>query len=253
MRRSGLFPFVGMVLFLSSPILAITAEEIVAKNVEARGGATALAALNNLKRTGRLIPPRSNTPLIVSELQARPGRVREEWTFQGLTQIEAFDGARGWRVQPFEGRKEPAVMSEDDVKALRIDADLEGPWVDATAKGHALEYLGTEDVEGTLAHKVRVRLKQSGEMTVWIDPDTWMVIRDRVTLTVRGAVRQTETDYGDYERAGGVFVPMSEESGRPGSPSVSRSKLTWEKAEANVSVAPDAFAMPAPASAGARR
>jgi hypothetical protein len=68
-------------------------------------------------------------------------------------------------------------------------------------------------VDGTFAHKLRVLLKSGGNVTVWIDPDTWMVIRDLQTLTVRGAEQQVETDYGDYEKAGGVYVPMSEESG----------------------------------------
>ena len=145
-------------------------------------------------------------------------------------------------------------MSEDDAKSLRIEADLEGPWVDAKAKGHALEYLGTEDVDGTLAHKLRVRLKQGGELIVWIDPDTWMVIRDLRRVTVRGAEREVETDYSDYEKAGGVYVSMSEERGRPGSPPDARPKSVWEKAEANVPAAADAFAFPGPAApAGAGR
>jgi hypothetical protein len=145
-------------------------------------------------------------------------------------------------------------MSADDAKAFRLAADLDGPWVDAKAKGHSLEYLGTEDVDGTLAHKLRVGLKWGGDVTVFIDPDTWMVIRERQTLKVRGAERQVETDFGDYEKAGGVFFPMSEESGPPGSPSDTRGKSIYEKAEANVAVPADEFSFPAkPAPAGAGR
>ncbi|HTS02439.1 MAG TPA: hypothetical protein VMN04_07945 [Thermoanaerobaculia bacterium] len=249
--RRGLAPFVAIVLSLSSPLLAITAEEIVAKNVEARGGAAALAALRSLRRTGRLILPGRNLLITITEVKERPGRIREEATYQGLTQIQAFDGEKGWQVQPFEGRKEPALMSEDDAKPFRLAADLDGPFVNAKAKGHTLEYLGTEDVDGTLAHKLRVGLKWGGDVTVWIDPDTWMVIRDLATSTVRGAEQETETDYGDYEKAGGVYVPMSEESGPRNSPPASRQKSIYDKAEANVVVAADAFAFPAKAAAPA--
>ena len=111
-------------------------------------------------------------------------------------------------------------MSEDDAKPFRLAADLDGPWVDAKAKGHTLEYLGTEDVDGTLAHKLRVQLKWGGDLTVWIDPDTWMVIRDLQKAMVRGAEQEVETDYGDYEKVGGVYLPMSEESGPRNSPPV---------------------------------
>ena len=98
-------------------------------------------------------------------------------------------------------------MSEDDAKPFRLAADLDGPWVDAKAKGHTLEYLGTEDVDGTVAHKMRVQLKWGGDVTVWIDPDTWMVIRDLQRSVVRGAEQEVETDYGDYEKVGGVYPP----------------------------------------------
>jgi len=238
-------------LGFSRTLVAITAEEVVAKNVEARGGASALASLKSLRRTGRLVLPGRPLAITLVEVKERPGRIRREVTLQGLTKIQAFDGERGWQVQPFQGRKEPALLSEDEAKPLRMAADLDGPWVDAKAKGHTLEYLGTEDVDGTLAHRLRVRLKQGGDLTVWIDPDTWMVIRDSTRLTVRGAEQETETNYGDYEKAGGVYVPMSEESGPPGSPSLSRPQSIWDKAEANVAVAADAFALPAPAAGAA--
>jgi outer membrane lipoprotein-sorting protein len=234
---------------------AITAEEVVAKNVEARGGAAALAALHSLRRSGRLVVPGQSVLITLSDLRVRPGRVREEATFQGLTQIRAFDGSKAWQIQPFEGRKDPAMMTDDDARPLRYAADLDSAWVDAKAKGHTLEYLGTEEVDGTVAHKLRVRLKWGDEVTVWIDPDTWMVMRELRRTVARGAEQETETDYSDYERVAGVYVPMSEESGPRNSPSSAKTKSVWEKAEANIPVAADAFAFPekAAAPAGASR
>jgi hypothetical protein len=236
-------PLLAALLFPRT-LAAITAEEIVAKNVEARGGAAALAAVTSLRRTGQFVIPGQNILITVAEVKARPGRVRQETTYQGLTQIQAWDGERGWQVRPFEGRKDAALMSEDDAKPFRLAADLDGPWVDAKAKGHALEYLGTEDVDGTRAHKLRVRLKWGAELTVWIDPDTWMVIRDLQKSTVRGSEQEVETDYGDYEKVGGVYLPMSEESGPRNSPPSSRSKSVYDKADASA-VAAGAFAFPA--------
>jgi hypothetical protein len=251
--RRALFSFIGILLSSSSSsLLAITAEEVVAKNVEARGGAAALAALKSLRRTGRFVSPRANTNVTVSEVKARPGRLRQELTDQGLTEIEAFDGEKGWRVDPFEGRKDPAAMSEDALKTFRIEADLDGPWVDTKAKGDTLEYLGTDEVEGTVAHKVRVVLKEGGNVTVFVDPDTWMVIRDVVTVTVRGAERRFETDYGDYEKAGGVYFPMSEATGAVNSPPASRGKVIYDKAEVNVETPASLFAFPSPAPGAGR-
>jgi outer membrane lipoprotein-sorting protein len=233
---------------------AISADEIVSRNVQARGGAAALAALKSLRRSGHLVQPGSSQQITLSDLRERPGRVRFDLTFQGLTQVVAFDGTRAWQVQPFEGRKEPAAMSDDQTKALRLASDLDGAWVDAPAKGHTIEYLGTEEVDGTVAYKVRVHLKWGDDVTVWFDSDSWMVMRDRQKTVVRGAEQETETDYGDYEKVDGVFIPMSEESGPRNSPSSAKTKYVWEKAEGNVPVAADAFSMPPAApSAGATR
>lgn len=240
-RRAALL----LCLLVASPkAAAITADEIVARNVEARGGTAALASIGSLRRTGRFVLPGRSLLITLSEVRERPGRIRQEATYQGLTQIQAFDGEKGWQVQPFEGRKEPSLMSEDDAKPFRLAADIDGAFVNAKAKGHTVEYLGTEEVDGTLAHKLRVKLKWGGDVTVWFDPDTWMVIRDLQTLLVRGAEQQIETDYSDYERVGGVYVPMSEESGPWNSPPASRAKSIYDKAEANVVVASDAYSFP---------
>ena len=232
------------ILVAVQPAWAISADEIVANNVKARGGVAALAALHSLRRSGRLVEPGHPALILLSDLRERPGRIREELTFQGLTRIRAFDGSKAWQVMPFGGRKEPASMTDDDALPLRLAADLDGAWVEAKAKGHVLEYLGTEEVDGTVAHKLRVRLKWGGDVTVWIDPDTWMVMRDLRRTVVRGAEQETETDYGDYEKVGGVYIPMMEESGPRDSPSSRKTKSIWDKAEANVPVAADAFAVP---------
>jgi outer membrane lipoprotein-sorting protein len=258
MRRSRFVACLSVAWLLASgmatPAHAISAEEVVSRNVQARGGAAALAALSSLRRSGHLVPAGSSQLITLTDLRERPGRVRSEVTFQGLTQIVAFDGSKAWQVQPFVGRKDPAAMSDDETKSLRLSADLDGAWVDAQAKGHTIEYLGTEEIDGTAAHKLRVHLKWGDDLTVWFDSDTWMVMRDLQKTVVRGAEQETETDYGDYEKVGGVYVPMSEESGPRNSASSAKTKFVWEKAEGNIAVSADAFSMPqAAASAGATR
>ncbi|HEX7528180.1 MAG TPA: hypothetical protein VF425_03665, partial [Thermoanaerobaculia bacterium] len=55
-------------LAASQNAAAITADEIVAKNVEARGGAAALASLKSLRRTGRFVLPGRNLLVTLSEV-----------------------------------------------------------------------------------------------------------------------------------------------------------------------------------------
>jgi outer membrane lipoprotein-sorting protein len=224
---------------------ALTADEIIARNVAARGGAAQLKALTSLRRVGHVVTPGANIELSIMQLSRRPDQFRQEQTLQGLTQIRAWDGREGWQVRPFEGRKDPARMSVDEAKSLRLAADFETPLVDYRQKGHSVEYLGTDDVDGTPAYKLRVKLKWGDEITYWIDPDTWMIIRGLRRQFQRGAEQVTEIDYGEYERVGGVYVPMTEEFGPKDSDSTQKQKVVFESAEANVSVDPAVFSFPA--------
>src|SRR5256885_4143806 len=192
-----------------------TVDELVAKNLEAKGGATALNNLQTLRSSGKLlVPVQGQIELGYLQTRKRPDEVRTEASLQGMTQIEAYDGKEGWKISPFFGRKDPERMSADDVKALIEDTEIDGPLVDWNAKGSTVEYLGTEDVDGTPAHKLKVVRKNGDVSFVFLDPDHFLEIRVVTGRMRHGAYEEVETDLGDYEKAEGVFVPTAIEAGR---------------------------------------
>ena len=221
----------------------LTADELVGKNIEAKGGASALRDLATLRLTGKLLVQEGQIQLAFLQLKKRPDDVRTEASLQGMTQIEAYDGKEGWKVSPFFGRRDPERMSADDVKALVEDAEMDGPLVDWQAKGNAVEYLGTEDVDGTPAHKLKVTRKNRDVSFVYLDPDHFLEIRVLTQRSRHGAYEQVETDLGDYEKAGGVFVPTSIEVGGKGAPD--KQRIIIDKVEANVPVDDTIFHFPA--------
>jgi hypothetical protein len=219
-----------------------TADELVAKNVEAKGGAAAVHDLQTLRMTGKMLVQEGQIQLSFTQIKKRPEEVRTEASLQGMTQIEAYDGKEGWRVSPFFGRKDPERMSADDVKALVEDAEMDGPLVDWQAKGNTIEYLGTEDVDGTPAHKLKVTRKNGDVSYVYLDPDHFLEIRILTQRTRHGAYEEVETDLGDYEKAGGIFVPTSIEFGSKGSPD--KQRIIIDKVEANMPVDDSIFHFP---------
>jgi hypothetical protein len=221
-----------------------TVDQLVAKNIEAKGGAAALHDLQTLRFTGKLLVQEGQIQFAYIQIKKRPDEVRSEASLQGMTQIEAYDGKEGWRVSPFQfGRRDPERMSADDVKALVEDAEMDGPLVDRQAKGNTVEYLGTEDVDGTPAHKLKVVRKNGDVSFVYLDPDHFLEIRVLTQRTRQGAYEEVETDLGDYEKAGGVFIPTSIEFGRKGAPD--KQKIIIDKVEANVPVDDTIFHFPA--------
>ena len=242
-----LIPFILAVLFASALFAQDknqpTVDELVAKNIEAKGGATVVNNLQTLRETGKLlVPVQGEIELGYMQIKKRPDEVRTEASLQGMTQIEAYDGKEGWKVSPFFGRKDPERMSADDVKALVEDTELDGPLADWKAKGSTVEYLGTEDVDGTPAHKLKVMRKNGDVSFVYLDPDHFLEIRIVTQRTVHGAHEEVETDLGDYEKAGGVFVPTSIEVGSKGA--ADKQKIVIDKVEANVPVDDTIFHFP---------
>ena len=217
-------------------------DELVAKNIEAKGGEQALKALQSLKLTGKMIVNEGTLQLAYEETKKRPGDVRTDLTLQGMTAVEAYDGKEGWRISPFQGRKDPEKMSADDLKPLMEDAEIDGPLVDWKGKGSTVEYIGREDVDGTSAYKVKVVRKNGDVSFVYLDPDHFLEIRILTQRVQHGAQQETETDIGDYEKIGGVFIPFSIEEGRKGDPD--KQKVVIDKAEANVPVDDAIFHFP---------
>jgi len=223
-----------------------TLDELVTKNIEAKGGADALRALKSLRSNGKLIVNEGQLQFAYAQTKKRPGEVRAEFTLQGMTAVQAYDGKEGWRISPFQGRKDPEKISDDDAKPLMEDAEIDGPLMDWKAKGSTLEYLGREDVDGTSAHKIKVVRKNGDVSFVYLDPDHFLEIRILTQRIRHGAQEEVEEDISDYEKIGGVFVPFSLEAGRKGDPD--KQKIVIEKAEANVPVDDAIFHFPASAS-----
>jgi hypothetical protein len=219
-----------------------TVDELVAKNIEAKGGATAVHDLQTLRLTGKMLVQEGQIQLAFTQIKKRPDEARTEASLQGMTQVEAYDGKDGWKVSPFFGRRDPERMSADDVKALVEDTEMDGPLADWQAKGNTVEYLGTEDVDGTPAHKLKVTRKNGDVSFVYLDPDHFLEIRVLTQRTRHGAYEEVETDLGDYEKAGGVFVPTSIEFGRKGGPD--KQRIIIDKVEANVPVDDTIFHFP---------
>jgi hypothetical protein len=224
----------------------LTVDALVAKNIEAKGGIDALRAVQSLRLKGKMLVNEGQIEFAYTQTKKRPGRVRVEATLQGMTLVQAYDGTEGWKISPFGGRKDPEKMSVDDAKSLVEDAEIDGPLVDWEAKGSTVEYLGPEDVDGTLAHKLKVVRKNGDVSYVYLDPDAFLEIRILTQRLEQGAQVEVETDLGDYEKVAGVFFPFSIEAGPKGA--TDKQKIVLEKAEANIPVDDAEFRFPTTAS-----
>lgn len=223
-------------------VSAQTAEELVAKNLQAKGGVDKIKAIKSLRFSGKF-QQGSFTAQVAQDAKA-PEDLREMFTIQGMTQIQAYDGATGWQISPFQGRRDPEILGEDDLRDITEDADFYGPLVDYKEKGNSVEYLGLDTVDGDDAHRLKVTLKNGDIIYYYLDPDTYIEIRTERQQFIRGAVRESQTDLGSYKQVNGVYFPFSIASGPKNRPD-QKGTITIEKMEANVNLPDSEFKMPA--------
>ena len=241
---------VAFLAFLTPALIGQTVDEIIAKSVEARGGMEKLKALKSIRSTGKMeIGPGIEAPGTM--YLKRPNMARLEFTVQGLTAVQAYDGKSGWMIMPFTGKKDPEAMTADDTKEMEEDADIDGPLVDYKSKGHTVELLGKEKLEGTDAYKLKVTLKNGDIKTIYLDSDSYLEIKEEGKRMVRGSEQEFESALSDYREVDGLMFPFAIESGVKGSQQ--KQKLTIEKMELNVPVEDSNFKMPPPAPAAAAK
>lgn len=225
-----------------SAVRAQTADEVIAKNLQALGGAEKLKSLKSVRMSGRMtVGPGMEAPMVAE--QVRPDRVRMEITVQGLTLVQAFDGTTGWMINPFQGKRDAERMPDDDVKALREMADMDGPLVDYKAKGNTVELLGKEAVDGSEAYKVKVTLKDGETRTYYFDADSWLQVKMESKRMVRGAEQEGETTFGNFKPVGGLLFPHQIVGGAKGAPQ--KQTITVEKIELDPAIDAARFTMPA--------
>jgi hypothetical protein len=240
-----MFTKLSIVLAIACPIWlsAQTAEELVAKNLAARGGMEKFKAIKTLRMTGRLQLGGFSAQVVT--VAKAPNLLRQSVTLQGMSQIEAVDGSTGWKISPFEGRKDPERMGEDELRPLRDDADFYGPLVDYKTKDNKIEYLGHDTVDGDDVYRLKITLANGDIVYYYLDPDTYLEIRVEKLVFVRGAVQDTVTDMGSYKLVNGVYFPFSLESGDKQQDPGQRAKIQVEQYEANIPVDDSLFQMPA--------
>jgi hypothetical protein len=218
---------------------SLSAAEIVAKNVAARGGLEAWRAVKTMSLSGKmgvggnqratLRVPESAPQLVtrkngqqvlpsrpveerylpfVLEL-ARPHKRRFELQFGGQTAIQVYDGAQGWKLRPYLNRRVVESFTEDELKISATQPDLDGPLVDYQAKGTKLELVGMEKVDDHDTYKVKMTMQDGQAVHVWIDAQTFLEAKiEGQPRRMDGTEHPVEVYYHDYRTVDGLQIPF---------------------------------------------
>lgn len=232
---------------LSSSATAQTADEIVARNIAARGGLEKFHSIRTMTALGRLSGPGMDAPIRVQ--LKRPNKYRMDLTLRDQILTRVYDDGSAWQVMP-SANPEAQPLSGGELLNIQDEADLDGPLVDYQAKGHKVELVGKEDVNGTSCYKLKITLKTGHLMYQYLDAKSFLEIREEIVRTNDGNDSVIEETVGDYKEVGGILFPHSFDSNSKGS--ADHFKLHLDKIEVNVNLDDLRFKMPSYRRSGSR-
>ena len=173
MKKNLILP--AIMLLISAFVSAQTLDEVIAKHVEALGGAEKVNSLQSLYLEGVAVLQNGNE--ITSKIYKVKDKLyrREIELGMGSATILVTD-KEGWSSNPRSGGNFEA-MPKEVYDAQVTEMDLAGPLIDYAAKGHKAELAGKETIDGSEAYKITVTTKGGREVNYFIDGKTYYIVQ----------------------------------------------------------------------------
>ena len=237
--RKLLFVTAVITALVAAPAAAMaqTVDEIVAKNFKAKGG-DKWKSTQTMRLTGRVSIQGMELPMTI--VSKRPNLMRQDMTVQGVAIVQAYDGTTAWTINPMMGSDQASEVPGPVADSLREQADFDGPLVDYKTKGHTVELVGTEDLNGKKVHHLKLTKKDGKATHFYLDADTGVELKVVSEADLGMGPMKIETEMSNYQTVDGILVPMTIRQNTPQGPVT----ITVEKVEFNVNVDDKVFRMP---------
>jgi hypothetical protein len=257
----------------------LSAGEIIAKNVAARGGLQSWKSVQTLTMEGKMaaggnqrstvpvpgrmpgngvVAPRPaqelELPFLMELKRSRKSRI--ELKFNGQTAIQVYDGTNGWKLRPYLNRLQVEDFTPEELKLASRQTELDGPIVDAAVQGTRADVESMEKVEGHDTYKLKLTQKDGTFTHVWIDAQTFLEAKiEGQPRRLDGTMHPVEVYYRDYRSVSGLKVPFVLETrvvssaplakgAKVSEPTYSPEKMTIEKVVVNPKLDESLFTKP---------
>jgi hypothetical protein len=213
-------------LMIAGSVKAQTADEVINKHIEAIGGKENWKKVNSMKTEANLSIQGMDIPINIYQINNKA--YRQDFTAMNMTGYTIVNNDSGWSFNPIQGQSAPEPMTADQLNLQKDQLDIQGQFIDYKEKGHKLELLGKEDIDGTEAIKMKMTRKSGNEVIYFFDPKTYYVIRIISKVKMNGQEMEQVANLSNYTKLPeGIVVPFTMEM--PGAPA----PVTIKKVEVN--------------------
>lgn len=211
MKKTTAFITCGLIALalVSGPAQGQTAKDVLAKMIEAQGGAKALAAVKDttLNASVELVTMGMNGTLTM--YQKEPNMMRMDIEIMGMVITQAYDGTVAWMVNPQTGATEQ--MPDAAAQAMKRQALGNDALLNPDKYGIQYEYKGKEKIDTKEYLLLEQTTADGHKTTMYLDPASHLIYRTKgmeINAQTNTEV-QTESVFGDYRKEGDIMIAHS--------------------------------------------
>jgi len=222
---------------------AQTVDDIIASNLRSKGGLEKIKATRTVRMTGSVVARDMTGREVTSSLNMvakRPNLMRRDLEINGQPIVNAFDGSTLWMAV---GKAAPQQVPNTQNAYAAQDAEFDSVFVEYKEKGHKIELVGKETLDGTPVYHLKVTKKTGPPQDYYLDIETGL----EKTISVSGRAPDGSqminvTEFSDYRSVDGSMVPFLMKQRQNGTVIAT---TTIDKVEFNVTIDDAFFKMPA--------
>ncbi len=208
-KLTSITAFLVLFVFISGKTQEMNLDQILSKYYQTTG-LDLVKDWKTLTMTGKTLAQGMEFPVIM--YMKRPGKIRVEVEIQGNKMLQVFDGQAGWSVVPWSGSSDPQEMNPDEVKGMKEQADFEGSLYNWKEKGHKVELIGKDDMEGTPVYKIKTNLADGNIETYYIDAESFVELKVSSVSKIQGNETEGEGYISNYKDVSGALMPFAIEN-----------------------------------------
>ena len=215
MKLTKIIASAFIVMVAATASFAQTADEIVAKHIEATGGADKWKALKGIEMKNKFsvqgMDIESKTVIISGK------SMRMDVAVMGQEVITAVDGETGWMQQPamMGGTGEPEDMPGALVKESLKQTNLGGSLLNYKEKGSTVELVGKEKLDGADVYHLKLTEKNGDVTNIFLSSSTYFTLKSAGKRTIQGKETEAEVLYSNFKQVEGLTFPFTTEVPSP--------------------------------------
>ncbi|WP_026998043.1 hypothetical protein [Flectobacillus major] len=215
MKFTRMFASALVVVASTVASFAQTADEIVAKHIEAMGGAEKWKAIKSIELKNKMsmggMDLQSKTIIVTGK------GLRSEVSVMGQEIVTAIEGDQGWTILPamMGGNGEPQDLPGAVVKQSKGQMEFGGALLGYKEKGATIEYIGKEKVDNVETYKLKLTEKNGDVSNLFISPSTYFILKTTGKRVVNGQEMDVEISFSDFKKVEGLVFAHTTEMPSP--------------------------------------